>query len=212
MSLDALIERIATESDPAEVAAARAAFARRTGDFAPEDAFHEERVRAAFEDAVVAFGEPPGALLRRWLAAHPEAPPLAHALLRTWRSVFSVVLSGERARVRGLLGGAELVVVPDEGPAGRLREGDLFVGRLVAEDGVRLLPGAIFFERDGHAAILEIVRLAFEHQQTSDETCDALLRMQMRLFRQPSLRPHHVYRWDAFEKREILAAPWARKR
>lgn len=207
-SLEALIERITSESDPAEVGEARAAFTARTGDFAPEDAFHEERVRAAFEDAAVHFRD--GALTQRFLARGGE--PRARALLASWRSLFSVRAVPSHARVVGLLGHAELDVVRDEGPAGRLREGDLFVGRLTVDEGVRLLPGALFFERDGHAAILDIAARAAAEGRGSDATCDALLRMQMRLFRQPSLRPHHVFRWDAFDERGILAAPWARKR
>jgi hypothetical protein len=212
VNAEALIERIVAESDPAEVAAARADFAERTGEFIPEDPFHEARLRAAFEDAALGWGTPPGRLSLRWLERHPgEALRLA-AMRRGWRSVFTVVASGGRARVRGLLGGAELDVMPDEGPAGRLASGDLFVGRLFVDAGVRLGPGALFFERDVHAPIAEVVRLAAEHGQKSGSTCDALLRMQMRRWRQPSLRPHHAFRWDAFDERAIRAAPWARRR
>jgi hypothetical protein len=212
VSPEALIERIVAESDPAEVAAARADFSQRTGDFAPEDPFHEARLWAAFEDAVLGWGTPPGLLSLRWTERHPDQAMRLAAMRRGWRSVFAVVASGARARVRGLLGGAELDVVPDEGPAGRLAIGDLFVGRLYVDAGVRLGPGALFFERDGHAAIEEVVRVAVGHHRQGEATCDALLRMQMRRWRQPSLRPHHAFRWDAFDERAIRAAPWARRR
>jgi hypothetical protein len=212
VSPEALIERIVAESDPGEVAAARAEFCHRTGDFAPEDPFHEARLRAAFEETALGWGTPPGCLGLRWLERTPgEAARLA-AMRRGWRSAFTVVGAGPRPRVRGLLGGAELDVTPDEGPAGRLVIGDLFVGRLFVDGGVRLGPGALFFERDVHAAIAEVVRLAAAHGERSAATCDALLRMQMRRWRQPSLRPHHAFRWDAFGERAIRAAPWARRR
>lgn len=207
--LDALIERIVLESPPGEIAEARAHFASRTGAFEPGEPFFEERLRAAFDEAVTTWGTPRGSLLRRFLAAHPEAPA---SLLRTWRSVFLVVAVEEAVRVRGLLGGAELCIVKDDGAASRLREGDLFDGRVFVEDGVRLMPGAIFFDRDAHQAIFALTEEAARHHKSSEALGDALLRMQMRLLRQPSLRVHHVYRWDAFERTEILAAPWARPR
>lgn len=212
--LDALIDRITVASPAGPMALARESFAQRTGDFVPADPFYEERLRAAFDDALTHHGTPRGALVRQWIAGctDPEAVVLARTLLRTFRALFLVRRVEEKVLVEVPLTGAELCIVRDDGPAGRLREGDLFDGRVLAHEGVRLLPGAVFFERDAHQAILEIVAHAAADRRKSDETCDALLRMQMRLFRQPGLRVHHVYRWDAFDRKEILAAPWARPR
>lgn len=209
-SLQALIERIALASSEAEIAASRADFVARTGSFEPDEAFYEERVRAAFDDAVTSFGAPRAAMLRRWLQAHDE--PRSRALLRTWRTLLRVEKVGDHALVRALLTDAEFLVVRDDGPACKLREGDLFDGRLFVHEGVRLLPGPVFFERDAHQAIGEVIAEAKRHERGSEVSCDALLRMQMRRLRQPGLRVHHVYRWDAFERVEILAAPWARPR
>lgn len=209
-SLQASIERIALASSEAEIAAARADFVARTGSFEPDEPFYEERVRAAFDDAVTSHGSPRAAMLRRWLLSHDE--PRTRALLRTWRTLLVVEKVGEHALVRALLTDAPFLVVRDEGPAGKLREGDLFDGRLFVHDGVRLLPGPVFFERDAHQAIGAVLAEARRHGRGSEASCDALLRMQMRRLRQPGLRVHHVYRWDAFDRREILAAPWVRPR
>ncbi len=208
--LHALIERIALASPAAEIAAARADFVARTGSFEPDEPFYEERVRAAFDDAVTSWGTPRAVMLRRWLGAHDE--PRARAIVRSWRTLLVVEQVAEHARVRALLTDAELLVVRDEGPAGKLREGDVFDGRLFVHDGVRLLPGPVFFERDAHEAIAAVIAEAKRHRRGSEASCDALLRMQMRRLRQPSLRVHHVYRWDAFDRTEILAAPWVRPR
>jgi len=209
-SLQALIERIALASSDAEIAAARADFVGRTGTFEPDEPFYEERVRAAFDDAVTAFGAPRAAMLRRWLVQHDE--PRTRALLRTWRTLLQVEKVSEHAQVRVLLTDAEFLLVRDDGPAGKLREGDLFDGRLFVHEGVRLLPGPVFFERDAHQAIGEVLAEARRHERGSEASCDALLRMQMRRLRQPGLRVHHVYRWDAFDRTEMLAAPWVRPR
>jgi hypothetical protein len=210
-SLDALVDRILGALPAADVASAREAFAARTGTFSAEEPFYEERLRAAFDDALTAWGSPPGVLLARWLERHDE--PRAAAMARSWRSLFSVASVEDGALVRAPLTGGELRLSGGDGPASRLRQGDLFEGRVFVHDGaVLLMPGAIFFERDVHQAIDVIVAEAARHRRDSDALCDSLLRMQMRLFRQPALRVHHVYRWDAFDRTEILAAPWARPR
>lgn len=213
-SLDALVDRIVAALPASEIAAAREAYAARTGSFLPEEPFYEERLRAAFDDALTSWGTPPGALLSRW-----PGEPRAASMQRAWRSLFSVtsVSAGasvkEGALVRAPLTGAELRVSTVDGLGSRLRDGDLFEGRVFVHEGsVLAMPGAVFFERDAHQAIEAIVGEAARHRVSSDALCDSLLRMQMRLFRQPALRVHHVYRWDAFERTEILAAPWARPR
>ncbi len=221
--LDTLVDRIVAESDQAEVARARAEFAARTGPFEPEDRWFEERTRAAFDYALSGWGEPRGALVRSWAArAGEEERRAALALPRSLRGLFRVepgegartdVSSGggEHVRLTELLGGAPLRVRIEGGLGSRLRAGDVFDGRvLLFEGAVRVLPGMVFHPAEALAALDEILAAARREERADASILDGLLRMRMRFDRFTGMHARHVYRWDAIDKQEILAASWAR--
>lgn len=211
--LDALLERMVAESDGVVLAAARADYEARTGAFAPEDPWFEERARAAFETAVLEHGTPRGVLLAAWASRHAEHAAAVEALGRAFRGLFRVERTDEeRVRVTELLGGAPMRLEKIT-TAARLREGDRFDGRIVHHDGaLRLLPGIVFHPAESHVALDELLAAARAANRSDPSILDGLLRMRMRFDRFTGMAARHVYRWDAIDKTEILAASWARPR
>lgn len=213
--LDALVDRIILESDPDAIARARAEFAARTGTFEPDEAWFEERTRAAFDFALVEWGDPRGILLRAWAAraAAPDAR-VALALGRAVRGLYRVERRAEPdgvVRVIEQFGGAPMLLDDDASLVSRLRDGDVFDGRVLLFDGaVRVLPGIVFHPAEALAAVTEILAAARAAGRAGSDILDGLLRMRMRFDRFTGMHARHVYRWDAIDRAEILAASWAR--
>src|ERR1700690_1094973 len=210
--LEAIARIVQLGGDPAlasRVAAMRARFEERTGAFAPEDDWFEERSRAFWADAVTRarFGrEIEGNLTageQAWLAP----------LERAHRGLF-------RAEGRVLVdawSGAELVVtVVEEASRAELdaAAGQLFDARVVGGAGlgarssdadsglvVALLPGAVFHPRDATAAIAQVLAAARERDLSTDEVLDALLRMERMLRSLSRVKAAYAYRPEALAPR-----------
>jgi hypothetical protein len=177
------------------VAEMRSAFEARTGAFAPEDAWFEERSRAFWCDAVTtgSFGREVREALsedeRAWLGC----------LERAHRGLFRA----DGARLIDAWSGAELVVTSmDEASRAELdaSAGQLFDARVVGNDEpyvVALLPGAVFHPRDATAAIAPVLAAAHERSMTTGEALDALLRMGRMLRSLSRVKAAYAYRADA---------------
>lgn len=216
---ETLVEQVLGLARPGELEDARAEFHARGGAFEPGEPFYEERIRAFLDFFAFEWGAPRALLLRRALAAGLLDAELATALAAHARSLYRAVrIDAEGIELECLLGDARFVVSPSDGPlrsaegaAARLREGDVLDGRLAWLAGaVRLLPGPVFHPREAHAAMLALVRDARAADRPRTLVLDGLMRMRMRFDRFVSIDARHVYRFDALERREILAAPWAR--
>lgn len=214
MNLEGLVERVVASVPAPELAAARDAFSARTGAFEPNEPFYEERIRAFFDWLVIEHEG--GGWLRRLVARRDLTDSdrdLARRLATSMRSLWRVT---ERARegdpiLECLLGGARLVVRRDEGPAARLTPGDVLDGRLVGAGPVALLaPGPVFHPREAHDALGRLLEDARAAGRSPDAMLDPLLRMRMRFDRFTSMDARHVYRADALDLTEILAASWHR--
>ena len=215
VALPDLVERIAREADPDAVARARIAFEAMTGAFAVGEAWYEERICAFFDYAIASFED--GAIARahaRRVGAHEAERSAIDAITRAERSVYRVERS-ERGLVCESLFGARYRIAPD-GVAAHFEGGERFDGRIVALDGALvIMPGALFHPAETHAAIdalhAEIGKRGLPPGAPSQEAiADALLRMRMRFDRFMSIQARHVYRYDAIERTDILAASWAR--
>jgi hypothetical protein len=179
----------------ARVAEMRARFEARTGAFAPEDGWFEERSRAFWCDAVTGggFGREVQALLaddeRAWLGP----------LERAHRGLFRA----EGALLVDVWSGAELEpTVTDEASRAELdaASGQLFDARVVGSDdpfAVALLPGAVFHPRDATAAIEPVLAAARARDLSTGETLDALLRMERTLRSLSRVKAQYAYRPEA---------------
>ena len=177
------------------VAEMRAGFEARTGAFAPDDAWFEERSRAFWCDAVTTgrFGrEVEGQLTedeKAWLGP----------LERAHRGLFRA----EGALLVDEWSGAELVVTSmDEASRAELdaAAGQLFDARVVGADDpyvVALLPGAVFHPRDATAAIAPVLAAAHTRSMPTADTLDALLRMARMLRSLSRVKASYAYRPDA---------------
>lgn len=214
MNLEGLVERVIATVPLPELAAAREVFHARTGAFEANEPFYEERIRAFFD--WLAIDHQGGAILRRYVAQHArtdEERSLAGRLATSMRSLWRVT---DRARDRDpivvcMLGGARFVVRRDDGPASRLTAGDVLDGRLVAAGSIALLaPGPVFHPREVHDALERLLADARAQGRSAESLLDPLLRMRMRFDRFTSMHARHVYRVDALDRIEILAASWHR--
>ncbi len=183
----------------ARVSAMRAAFEARTGAFAPEDGWFEERSRAFWSDSVTTsrFGRDVEEALtpeeRAWLG------PLEHAHRGLFRAV-----AGDRGRTLvDVWSGAEIVLtlVGEESQA----ELDAATGQLVDARIVggadplvlALLPGAIFHPRNATEVIEQLVQAAQARALATNEALDALLRMERTLRALSRVKPTYAYRVEA---------------
>jgi hypothetical protein len=215
VGLSELVERMAREADPTAIARAREAFEARTGAFAVGEPFYEERIAAFFDFALATFE---GGALTRAFARRPEIGDddhaIASAILRAERSVFRVDRTDAGLVCESLFGARYRIAAT--GVAARLLGGERFDGRLVSVGGsVEVMPGAIFHPAETHEALDHLfaeigTRGLPARVSTQQDLADALLRMRMRFDRFTSIQARHVYRWDALERMEILAASWAR--
>jgi hypothetical protein len=193
------------------VAEMRAHFEARTGAFVPEDPWFEERSRAFWCDALT--GARFGREVRSRLSAEDEVwlTPLERAhrgLFRLGAAADSAVPGGARGRrlLVDAWSGAEFEVTHGEDDS--LAEldaaaGQLFDARVVAHMApghtieVTLLPGAVFHPRDATAAIGPVLTAARARGLRSQETLDALLRMEHTLRSLSRVKAAYAYRPEA---------------
>lgn len=192
----------------ARVAQMRAHFEHRTGEFAPDDDWFEERSRAFWCDAVTRgrFGREVEDELtadeRVWL------DPLERShrglfrsedgvLVDAWSGAEFVITAinddsrAELAAVAGQLFDARVVATYE------IADEDESVGGLV----VALLPGALFHPRDATAPIGPVLAAARDHQLSTDDALDALLRMERALRSLSRVKAAYAYRPDALVPR-----------
>jgi hypothetical protein len=215
VALADLVERMSREADQASIARAREAFHAATGPFEGGERWYEERINAFFDFALASFED--GALARafaRRADLTDDEQRAAIALTRAERSVFVVEAGAGGLVCTGLFGARYRVAAT--GVAARFSGGERFDGRIVSLDGVlQLMPGAVFHPPEAENAIAHLLADVQAKGippavRSQAELADALLRMRMRLDRFTSIHPRHVYRYDAIERTEILAASWAR--
>jgi hypothetical protein len=179
------------------VSAMRAAFEARTGAFAPEDSWFDERSRAFWADAVTTgrFGREVEERLTdaltdaeaRWLA------PLERAHRGLFRAaaesrVLTDVWSGAQFR---------LTELEDESVAELAAgSGQVFDARIVGGDSdtVALLPGAVFHPLHALEAIDGVLAAARTAGLSTDDTLDALLRMERTLRALSRVKAGYAYR------------------
>jgi hypothetical protein len=212
VGLEDVVDRIVREAEPHALERARASFDATTGTFAPGESWYEERIAAFFDFAIASFDR--GAIARSFAAREDVSEGerrAAIAVTRAERSVFRASASASEELVLECLIGGARYRVSREGAASRLREGDVLDGRLVALDGrIVLMPGTVFHPREAHDAIAELLDRVRERGRADGDLPDALLRMRMRFDRFTSIHARHVYRYEAIDRLEILAASWAK--
>jgi hypothetical protein len=187
----------------------RAAFEVRTGAFAPEDPWFEERSRAFWCDAVTRgrFGR----------EVEDELPAEDRAWLgpleRAHRGLFQRALPrpGTRGGAMGpaeetlvdVWSGADIVVTAlDDASRAELEAGtdQLLDARIVGTDEplvVALLPGAVFHPRHANAAIHDVLKAAHAGHVSTHDTLDALLRMERTLRALSRVKATYAYRAEA---------------
>jgi hypothetical protein len=212
-----IVELGGAPAHAAHVADMRAQFEERTGAFAPEDAWFEERFRAFWCDAVTRarFGRAVEADLS------PEERGWLLPLERAHRGLF-------RAEGRLLVdvwSGAELAVTVVEDVSRAELEasaGQLFDARVVARHGAPLegqagpsaatgsplvavlLPGALFHPRDAAGAIEAVLSAGRARALSTDHVLDALMRMERALRSLSRVKTGYAYRAEALD---LPAAP-----
>jgi hypothetical protein len=193
----------------ARVAALRAAFEERTGAFAPEDPWFEERSRAFWCDAVTRgrFGK----------AAEPalDAPDRAwvEPLERAHRGLFRAAAPsspgqrGRRPRLVDVWSGAEFVLtaVEDESLAELDAGAEQLIDARVVGGGdppvLALLPGAIFHPSHATSAIDSVLEAARASHLATHDVFDALLRMERTLRALSRVKAGYAYRPEALTSR-----------
>jgi hypothetical protein len=193
-ALEAAARIVQLGGDPrraAHVAAMRATFEARTGAFAPEDPWFEERSRAFWCDAVTRgrFGrEVEGELSAaeaRWVVPLERAH---RGLFRAEGRYLVDVWSGAEFRVTEV----------EDASAAELDAalGQLFDGRVAGGDSttVALLPGSIFHPRHAAEAIEPVLDAARASALSTHETLDALLRMERTLRALSRVKAAYAYR------------------
>ena len=178
------------------VAEMRTAFEARTGAFAPEDPWFEERSRAFWCDAVTRgrFGRDVEGELS------PEDRAWLEPLERAHRGLFQ---RGDGGVLVDVWSGAEIVVTAlDEASRAELDAGteQLLDARIVGADEplvVALLPGAVFHPRNATPAILDVLKAAHASQISTHDTLDALLRMERTLRALSRVKTTYAYRAEA---------------
>jgi hypothetical protein len=189
----------AAQQAPA-VARLRAAFEERSGAFAPEDPWFEERIQAFWCDAVTTgrFGR----LVEEELDA--SARDRLTAIERAHRGLFRASTEeGAGDVLVDVWSGAELAVgVVDDASRAELdaAAGQLFDGRVVGADQpfeVTLLPGCVFHAREATQSIEGVLAAARSQGLATGETLDALLRMNRALRSLARVKVSYAYRPEA---------------
>lgn len=184
-----------TPEKAARVAEMRAQFEARTGAFAPEDPWFEERSRAFWSDAVtrMRFGRDVEANLTAEEGAWLQ--PLERAHRGLFHSDSNVLIDA--------WSGAELApALVDDASRAELdaAAGQLFDARVIGMGGpcvIVLLPGAVFHPRQATAAIGPVLAAARAASLSTDDALDALLRMERRLRSLSRVKAEYAYRPEA---------------
>jgi hypothetical protein len=184
-----------TTEKSVRVAEMRAQFEARTGAFAAEDPWFEERSRAFWSDAVtrMRFGREVEAQLTREQVAWLQPLERAH------RGLFHA----DGAVLVDVWSGAELApsLLEDASRAElEAAAGQLFDARVVGIDSpcvIALLPGAVFHPRQASAAIEPVLAAARAAALSTDDTLDALLRMERLLRSLSRVKAEYAYRPEA---------------
>jgi hypothetical protein len=212
----------------ARVAERRADFEAKTGAFAPEDDWFEERSRAFWCDAVTRgrFGrdveEQLNAEERAWLGPLERAHRgLFHAdggvLIDTWSGAELVVTwvddesRAELAAAAGQLFDARVVgsadAIPGTGSADAIPgTGSADAAHPSDRCALSLLNGAVFHPRDATPAIGPVLAAARARDLSTHEVLDALLRMERALRSLTRVKAAYAYRPDALTPR-VTALP-----
>jgi hypothetical protein len=184
-----------TPARAGRVAAMRAQFEAVAGAFAPDDPWFEARSRAFWCDSVTRgrFGTEVADELtsgqRAWLGP----------LERAHRGLFRA----EGRLLRDAWSGAEFALtLLDDASRAELdaSAGQLVDARVVGADRppvVALLPGALFHPPEATAAIGPVLESARAMDLTTDDTLDALLRMERTLRSLARVKAAYAYRADA---------------
>jgi len=178
---DELLARASAPPLSEEALALRDAFLLRTSSSSRTEAEPEDRLRAAWDDALTTGG------LALKLADGFEDPSeraLARVLSRAHRATFRMSLVGSHRIAHDVVSGASFVVLARDDIAREVlalgaEDCPLFEARIVAAtDGSAMLPGIIFHPPDATDLIVELIRLGRERGMSRDDLSDALLRMQ----------------------------------
>lgn len=196
-----IVELAGASSHAHAVATLREAFQARTGAFAPDDPWYEERIRAFWCDAVTR-----GRLGRRVEAELGEGGTRwLGPLERAHRGLFRI--GDDESRLVDIWSGVELEVgLMDDASRAELDAsgGQLLDGRVVGLDDpftVALLPGAVFHPRDATPCIAPVLEAARGQNLHTTETLDALLRMHRALRSLSRVKPVYAYRPEALSPR-----------
>jgi len=176
----------------------REAFAARTGAFAPDDGWFEERIKAFWGHAVTAgrlgrlVEDQLSEVQRGWLGP----------LERAHRGLFK--MGGQDGELLvDIWSGVELEVqTMDDASHAELEAGAglLFDGRVVGADDpftVALLPGAVFHPRDATPCVEPVLAAARSRGLSTNDTLDALLRMHRALRSLSRVKATYAYRPEA---------------
>jgi hypothetical protein len=198
-----IVELAGAPERGASVARLRADFVARTGAFAPDDPWFEERSRTFWCDAVTSgrFGREVAASL-----SDEERACLA-PLERAHRGLFRA----DGDLLVDVWSGAELLVTAaDDASRAELdaSTGQLFDGRVAGTDApycVALLPGAAFHSQEATPHIEPLLRAARSQRLSTTQVLDALLRMQRSLRALSRVKPAYAYRIEALAPPSALA-------
>jgi hypothetical protein len=199
---DELLTRASAPPLEAQARALRDAFLRRTSTLPPLGSVPEDRVLAAWDDALTTGG------LAAQLAPSfkdPAERALARVLPRAHRGVFRLDRVSAHPVAFDLVSGASFVLLPRDDLARSLathpdRDAPLFEARIVAAtDGCASLPGVIFHPPDATPLIAQILGIARQRRMARGASCDALLRMQNAFFSLSRVKIGYAYRVEALE-------------
>jgi hypothetical protein len=224
-----IVELGGASGHAARVSEMRAGFEERTGSFAPEDDWFEERSRAFWCDAVTRrkFGrDVEGDLTldeRTWLSPLERAHrglfrAEGGVLVDVWSGAELLVTVAEEASraeldaAAGQLFDARVVGSADANPGAGSADASPGAGSADASPGagsadanrglvVALLPGAVFHPRDATTAIELVLGAARARDLSTDDVLDALLRMERTLRSLSRVKAAYAYRSEALAHR-----------
>jgi len=199
---DELLNRAAAPPVEARARALRDAFLRRTSALPLLESVQEDRMVAAWDDALTT-----GGLASELAPGFKDAAEraLAKVMRRAHRGVFRLERVGVHPVAFDLVSGASFVLLPRDDMARNLaadldRDAPLFEARIVAAaDGCACLPGVIFHPPDASALIDQIVVAGRQRGMGRDALCDALLRMQNAFSRLSRVKIGYAYRVEALD-------------
>jgi hypothetical protein len=199
---DELLNRASAPPVEARARALREAFLRRTSALPLLESVPEDRMVAAWDDALTTGGLA-GELAPSFNDAAERA--LARVLRCAHRGVFHLDRVGAHPVAFDLISGASFVLLPRDDMARSLpvdgdQDAPLVEARIVAAaDGCACLPGVIFHPPDATALIDQIVIAARQRSMPRDAVCDALLRMQNAFSRLSRVKIGYAYRVEALD-------------